>query len=122
MTSLRQYYHRAIFVAIFFANIIFALQQLGDIADNVNIVSADTDMLFDFEPPTTSTPTKHGAATTRELHIPVKLITFSMVDMATSFAHHKTLRPLPNNNNNNNTKEPQTRNKVVYSNFLSKLK
>ena len=53
-------------------------------------------MLLDFEPPTTSTPTKHGAATAREVHTPVKLITFSTVDMATSpFAHHKTLCPLP---------------------------
>ena len=71
-------------------------------------------MLFDFESQTTSTPTKHGAATARELHTPVKLITFSTVSMATSlFAHHKTLCPLPNNNNNN-TSEPQTRDKVAY--------
>ena len=63
-------------------------------------------MLFDFEPPITSIPTKHGTVTARELHTPVKLISFSMVDMATSpFAHYKTLRPVPNNNNNNNNKE-----------------
>ena len=41
-------------------------------------------MLFDFESTTTLTPTKHGTATARELHIPVKLITFNMVNMATS--------------------------------------
>ena len=91
-----------------------ALQQLDDITGNVSIALADTNMLFDFEPPTTFTPTKHGAATTRELHTPVQLITFSTVDMATSpFAHHKTLYPLPNNNNNK-TQEPQIRDKVAY--------
>ena len=90
MTSKRQYYYRAILVTIYFANIIFALQQLGDITDNVNTALADTYMLFDFEPPTASTPTNHGTATARELHSPVKHITFSMVNMATSpFAHHK---------------------------------
>ena len=71
-------------------------------------------MLFDFEAPISSNPTKHGAATIRELHTPVKLITFSTVDRATSpFAHHRTLPPLPNNNNNN-TQEPQIRDKVAY--------
>ena len=114
MTSKRQYYHRAIFVTICFANIIFALQQLGDMTDkNANIALADTNMLLDFEPPTTSTPTKHSAATTRELHTPVKLITFRMVDIATfPFAHHKTHYPLPNNNNK--TQESQKRDKVAY--------
>ena len=76
MTSKRQYYHHAIFVTICFTNVIFALQQLGDVTDNISIALADSNMLFDFEPPTTSTETKHGAATTSELHTPVKLITF----------------------------------------------
>ena len=75
---------------------------------------ADTSVLSDFEQPTASNRTEHGAATTRELHTPVKLITFSTVDRATSpFAHHRTLPPLPNNNNNN-TQEPQIRDKVAY--------
>ena len=70
-------------------------------------------MLFDFEAPISSNPTKHGAATIRELHTPVKLITFSTVDMATSpFAHHKTLYPLPDNNDNK-TQELQIRDKVA---------
>ena len=56
MTSKRQYYHHAIFVTICFTNVIFALQQLGDITDNVSIALADTDMLFDFEPPTIQLP------------------------------------------------------------------
>ena len=71
-------------------------------------------MLFNFEPQTIFTPTKHGAATTRKLHTPVKLITSSTVDMATSpFAHPKTLNPLPKNNNKN-AQEPQIRDKVAY--------
>ena len=71
-------------------------------------------MLFDFEPPATYTPTKHDAATAKELHTPVKLITFRMVDMATfPFAHHKTDYPLPNNNKNK-TQESQKRDKVAY--------
>ena len=66
-------------------------------------------MLFDFEPPATYTPTKHDAATAKELHTPVKLITFSIVDMATSpFAHPSRLCPWPNNNH---TQEPQIRDK-----------
>ena len=56
MTSQRQYYHRAIFVTIDLASITFALQQLGNITDNVNISLADTDVLFDFEPPTMVRP------------------------------------------------------------------
>ena len=97
----------------YLASIIFALQQLSDITDNVNTALADTNIPFDFEPPATPTPTQHGAATTRELPTPVKLITFSMVDMATSpFAHHKTLYPLPDNNDNK-TQEPQIRDKVA---------
>ena len=93
---------------------IFALQQLDGITDKVNIALADTNMPFDFEPPTTFTPTKHGAATTRELHTPVKLITFSTVHMATSpVSHHQTLRPLLNDNNKN-TQEPQIQDKVAY--------
>ena len=112
MTSKRQYYYRAILVTIYFANIIFALQQLGDITDKVNTALVDTNMLFDSVPPTTSTPVNHGAATTRELHTPVKLITFSMVNMATSlFSHPKKLHPLLNNNNKN-TQEPQIWDKV----------
>ena len=80
-------------------------------------------MLFDFELPTTFTSTKHGAATTRELHTSVKLITFSMVDMAAfPFAHHKTLRPLPNNNNNKNTQDPQIRDKLDYLTQTSLVK
>ena len=72
-------------------------------------------MLFDFESQTTSTPTKHGAATARELYTPVKLITFSMVDKATSpFAHHKKLRPLQKKQQQQSTKEPQIWDKVVY--------
>ena len=73
-------------------------------------------MLFDFESTTTSTPTKHGMATAKELHTPVKLITFSMVNMATSlFSHPKMLHPLLNNNNNNKkTQEPLIWNKVAY--------
>ena len=82
------------------------------VTDNINIALADTNMLFNFESPTTAFQAKHGVATTRELHTLVKLITFSVVDMATSpFAHPKTLRPLPNNKS---TKEPQIRNKVAY--------
>ena len=85
---------------------------MGDTTDNVNTALADTNMLFNFEPPTTSTPTKHRATTTRELHTPAKLITFNVVDMATSpFAHHKILCALPNNNN---TQEPQIRDEVAY--------
>ena len=106
-------FYRTIFVTIYVANITSAL-QLGDFTDNVNTALADINMLLDFEPPTTSIPTKHGTATARELHTPVKLITFSTVDRATSpFAHHRTLPPLPNNNNNN-TQEPQIRDKVAY--------
>ena len=82
--------------------------------DNVNIALANTNMLFDFKSTTTSTPIKHGTATARELRTPVKLITLSMVNMATSrFAHPKMLRPLLNTNNNN-TQEPQIRDKVAY--------
>ena len=67
------------------------MKQLGDITDNVNIASADINMLFDFEPSTASTPTKHSAATTRELHTPVKLIVLSTADMATSpFAQYNS--------------------------------
>ena len=117
MTSQHQYYHRAIFVTIYFASTIIALQQLAGITDNVSIALADTNMLFDFEPPTAFTQTKHGVATTRELHTPVTLITFSMVDMA----YRKTLRPLPSNNNNN-THEPQIRDKVAYLTQTSRVK
>ena len=68
-------------------------------------------MLFDFEPSTASTPTKHSMATARELHTPVRLITFSMVNMETTlFAHPKTLRPLLNNNKN----RPPIWDKVAY--------
>ena len=68
-------------------------------------------MLFDFESTTTSTPTKHGMATAKELHTPVKLIAFSTVHVATSlFAHPKTLHPLlSNNNNNKNTQKHRYR-------------
>ena len=115
MTSQRQYYHRTIFVPIYLAKIIFAIQQLGDITENVNIASADTTMLFNFESPTTAFQAKHGVATTRELHTLVKLITFSVVDMATSpFAHPKMLHPLSNNHKNKNTQEPQIQDKVAY--------
>ena len=79
-------------------------------------------MLFNFEPQTIFIPTKHGAATARELHTPVKLITSSTVDMATSpFAHPKTLNPLPKNNNKN-TQEPQGQGSLPYSNPLSEEK
>ena len=76
---------------------------------------ADTSVLSDFEQPTASNRTEHGAATTRELDTPVKLITFSMVDTATSpFAHHKTLRLLPNNNKNAQEQQNMMRDKVAY--------
>ena len=83
--------------------------------DNVNIALANTNMLFDFKSTTTSTPIKHGTATARELRTPVKLITLSMVNMATSrFAHPKTFHPLLNNKNSKNTQELQIRDKVAY--------
>ena len=76
-------------------------------------------MLFDFEPPTTSTPTKLGAAATRELHTPVKLITFSTLGMATSpFAHHETLHPLQTTTKTHKCHRWQ----LTYSNLLSKIK
>ena len=98
------------------------LEQLGDNTDHVDTALANTTMLFDFEPPTTSTPAKHGTTTARELHTPVKLITFSTVNMATShFAHPKMLRPLLNNNNKN-TQEPQIQDKVAYLTQTSQVK
>ena len=67
------------------------MKQLGDITDNVNIAMADTSVLSDFEPPTASNRTEHGAATTRELWTPVKLIVLSTADMATSpFAQYNS--------------------------------
>ena len=66
MTSKRQYYYRAILVTIYFANIIFALQQLGDITDNVNTALADTNMLFGIEPPTTPTQKENMARPLQE--------------------------------------------------------
>ena len=82
-------------------------------------------MLLDFEPPTTSTPTKHDAATAKELHTPVKLITFSIVDMATSpFAHHKTssiARQQQQKQKHKRTTDTEQGN-LPYSNLLSKIK
>ena len=80
-------------------------------------------MLFDFESTTTSTSTKDGMATARELHTPVKLITFSTVNMATSlFAHPKMLHPLLNNNKI--AQKPQIQDKVAYLKLpeLNKMK
>ena len=104
----------------------YGRKQLGDITDYINIALANTNMPFDFEPPTTSTTTKHITATARELYTPAKLITCScsIVDMATSpFAHSRMLHPLPNNNYNKNPQEPDTgQGSLPYSNLLSEIK
>ena len=66
-------------------------------------------MLSDFEPPATSQPTEHGAATARELRTPVRLITLCTVDMAVSpFAQHKTLRPLETKQSKTNKQRTKT--------------
>ena len=84
-------------------------RQPGNIAENFNIALAITSMPSDIEPPT-SNPTKHGAATAGELCTPVKLITLSMVYMATSpFAQHKTLCPLQKNKLKKTTPPPTPR-------------
>ena len=80
-------------------------------------------MLFDLEPPTTSNPTKHGTAIARELHTPVKLITFSTVDMATSpFAHPQNASSIAQQQQHKHTRTTDTgQGSLPYSNLLSEM-
>ena len=79
-------------------------------------------MLFDFEPPTTSTLKKYGVATTstRDLDTHVKLITFSMVD---SFCTSQITSSIAKQQHQKHTRTTDTgQGSLPYSNLLSEIK
>ena len=76
---------------------------------------ADTSVLSDFEQPTASNRTEHGAATTRELWTPVKLIALSTADMATSpFAQYNS-----STKKQTNKQTDKGQSSTLYSNLLN---